>query len=77
MKVENIDWDGFNVLTSDGSVFHKLKEARLRDLILIEDVEEFEDELQVFILFLIDKGIHCLVVVGQVYHDLEVVLEAR
>ena len=64
-------------MAPNGSVLHEFEEAGLGDLVLIEDIEELEYKQQVVLLLLIHERLDRVVIVGQVHHDLEVVLEAR
>ena len=62
VELEDLRGDGRLVTTKYGSILHELKEPRLCDFVLVEDIEDLKYELQVFLLLHVDKVFHDLVV---------------
>ena len=62
VELQHLGGDGRLVTTKYGSILHELKEPRLCDFVLVEDIEDLKYELQVFLPLHVDKVFHDLVV---------------
>jgi len=75
VKTQNFRRSLHHVISTYRGVLHKCEEARISNLIFVEDVEKFEEEPNVLFFFLVDKFLESCKVNRGVDRKLEIVIK--